>query len=584
MSIQTNAAGNGARGAEDEIPVLSRCVNPEGISWTAIWYSPTNAPSFLVCSYCYDQHIQPTRHAGLFEALWVNGNRDLKCQWNTPRVMSHLAADDWDAINAFMVERIKIPACKGPAGHTGLDGSRWYGMIGAWDIQGFVICEACYLDMVTWNQLRTYFTATPTIKSEERIWTCDAAVPLIKEGLLRAITSRNRWDDLHPIFRRRMQYPSCVEMTKLQASSTHWYASKAVPDLVVCTACYLDHFFLDHASSWELLDLTAEQQQQQLVCAMQTVPIYAAWAGCKRVSMTENTDEYDGFEHLARLILESHPCSTDDMRNATWYAPENCTFDAFAICRRCLLAFMVIPDFAKGFKEFNFRRDGKWLCDFNPASPRFSKYLPKYEDAVNQGNFSIFSKYVSEHGPLPDCPRDQAYKNRKWFGKGLFTACELCYKDVIHGTSLASYLDCAVVPNEARCQMYSRRMRTLWQQACENNDLDSFLVLAKERMDAFLLMELEKQRQLAEMMMRSQRRNNLLLVSGMNSGTDGIISAMGVDNGTRYGNADIGFNWHTSLGAEGHQQFNQAMGMDVVQASADFARLSPLIQRWATLQ
>lgn len=45
--------------------------------------------------------------------------------------MSHLAVDDWDAINAFMVERTKIPPCKGQAGHTGLDGSRWYGMVGA---------------------------------------------------------------------------------------------------------------------------------------------------------------------------------------------------------------------------------------------------------------------------------------------------------------------------------------------------------------------------------------------------------------------------------------------------------------------
>lgn len=191
---------------------------------------------------------------------------------------------------------------------------------------------------------------------------------------------------------------------------------------------------------------------------------------------------------------------------------------------------------------------------------------------------------MSEYAPIPNCPRNNAYKNRKWYGYGSFTACELCYKEAIDGTDLASYLDCAVVPNEAQCQMYSRRMRDLWNQACENNDLNSFLALAKERMDAFLLMDIEKQRQIAEMIMRSQQKQTLLLASTMNSGVDGITSAMGIDNGTRYGNASIEFNWHSHEGAEGYQQFNQALGIDVVQASASTARMIPLMRRWAELE
>ena len=85
----------------------------------------------------------------------------------------------------------KISAHKGSAGHTGLDGSQWYGMIGAWEIQGFVICEACYHGLVVWNQLRTYFARTLIINLEEGKWTCDAVVMLINEGLCWAITSRN---------------------------------------------------------------------------------------------------------------------------------------------------------------------------------------------------------------------------------------------------------------------------------------------------------------------------------------------------------------------------------------------------------
>ncbi|KAF3396803.1 hypothetical protein DPV78_007997 [Talaromyces pinophilus] len=584
MSTQTNAAAN------DEFPqALPRCVNPEGIFWNAIWYVPTSAPSFQICAYCYEKHIQPTPHAGLFEAVSFKvGDTSILCQWNTPRVMAHLAAGDWDAINAFMIERVNLPNCKGPAGHTGLDGSRWYRMIGAWEIPGFVMCETCYHELVAWNQLRSYFATTPTIKSNESSWTCDAAVvPLIKEGLRRAIASPDRWDELHRLFRSRMEYPSCPEMKDLQASSTHWYACKAVPDLVVCAACYLDHFVLDYASSWEFHTLTPEQQQQRFDCGMQTPQIHAAWWVCKEVCLaanTANTDEYDGFEDLARLILESPPCNTDDMRDATWYAPKDCTLDVYAICRRCLIGFMVAPEFALEFKEVESRRGGNWVCDLHPTRPRFLKYLTIYTAAVRLKDYSIFSNYVLEWAPVPECPRNNAYTNRKWYGKGRFTACELCYREVIEGTSLASHLECDVVPNESRCQMYSARMRNLWGQACENNDLDSFLVLANERMDAFLLLEIEKQRQLAEMSIRASQRNTLLLTSTMNTGLNGIIEASGASDGRMWGNSSIGYNWATSAGAEGRLQFDQAMGMDVVQASSDLARISPFIRRWAELQ
>lgn len=86
---------------------------------------------------------------------------------------------------------------------------------------------------------------------------------------------------------------------------------------------------------------------------MQT-QIYTAWIACTRVSIAENTDEYNSFEILARIILESHPCSKDDIRNATWYALKNCSVNTFTICRQCLLAFIVCLGFGMEFKEVNF--------------------------------------------------------------------------------------------------------------------------------------------------------------------------------------------------------------------------------------
>ncbi|KUL85380.1 hypothetical protein ZTR_06992 [Talaromyces verruculosus] len=578
------ATSNTRVAREEEIPALSRCANPDGISWQAVWYHPVSAPPFLICSYCYDHHINSTSHAGLFEATWEDGNFARLCQWNTPRVMSYLAANDWDAIKAFMIERVEVPACKGLVSHNSPDGSRWYSLTGAWEIQGFAICEACYRDLVIWNHLRRYFTTTPTIKSDEELWTCSAAAPFIKEGLCQAITSPDRWGDLHLLFRRRTEYPSCLEMKNLHASSTHWYSSKNVPDLIVCTACYLDHFVLDHARHWDLLPLPPAQRQQQLECAMHTFQIRYAWLTCKRAGVVSNTDEYDGFEQLARIILTSPPCSTEDMRDASWYAPENYHGNEFAICKRCLVGFMIGAGFASRFKEVDFPPGCNRICNLNRAAPLFLRYLAQYEVAVNQNNFSIFSNFCSEYAGLPDCPRNEPYKNRRWYWKGGFTTCEVCYKEAIQGTSLADQLDYGVIPNEARCQMYSIRMRSLWHQTCESNDLASFLALAEQRMNIYLFMYMEQQKIEFGQLQRMQRRHALLLASTINQGTDSIAyAAVGSNGGTMYGDMSMGFNWHSEAGFQAHQQLQQAMGINVVQAG-DATALMPLIQMWAELE
>ncbi|RHZ49633.1 uncharacterized protein CDV56_100184 [Aspergillus thermomutatus] len=501
--------------------------------------------------------------------------------------MAHLAADDWDAIKCFIGERASILDCKGPAGHTGPDGSRWYSLDGVWEIRGFVMCEACYSDLITWNHLKRYFTTGPTIKSDEGMWTCDAAVPVVKEGLRRAIASPDHWEDLHILFKRRMEYPGCVEMRNLQAGSTHWYGSKAVPGLIVCTACYLDYFVLDHARSWDLLSLCPDQERRVRQCAMDTWHMKVAWTVCTRIGSDNHTDEYDGFEAVARAILGSPPCSTEDMRDAIWYAPRDYHGDAFAICHGCVVASMVAPGFFQEFKQVHYPRNKDWVCDFNPAAPRSSKYTSLYDAAVTVGNFSIFSDYVSAYAALAECPRNEPFKNRRWYGKNAFdntfTICELCYKDAVEGTRLANRLDSDVVPDEARCQMYSPRMRDLWRRACQTNDLDSFLVLAKERMHTYLFMQMEKQRVEFGQLMRMQQRQTLMLASTINQGTEGFASVATSNGGPMFGNRTIGFNWHSAAGAQAHQQFQQALGINVVQ-TGDSTELMSLMQRWAELE
>lgn len=187
--------------------ILPRCVNPTGISIETVWYYPLFATNFPVCSYCYTQHVQSSDLAKYFKAAWKSADSGRRCQWNTPRVMFHLIAGDWDAIRKFIVQRSKLPECRGATGHSGPDGSRWYTLLDSSVVSNMVICEICHEDLIAWNGIRKFFNPTPLTKTTEEVWTCDATVPLIRDGIklnAKSLQLDDDWNELLPWIRRRM--------------------------------------------------------------------------------------------------------------------------------------------------------------------------------------------------------------------------------------------------------------------------------------------------------------------------------------------------------------------------------------------
>ena len=69
----------------------------------------------------------------------------------------------------------------------------------------------------------------------------------------------------------------------------------------------------------------------------------------------------------------------------------------------------------------------------------------------------------------------------------------------------------------------------------------------------------------------------------INEGTESIVSALDGPNTPMYGNFNMGYHWHTPEGVVTDQQFQQAMGIDVVEAGNSLV-LKPLIERWAELE
>lgn len=354
----------------------------------------------------------------------------------------------------------------------------------------------------------------------------------------------------------------------------------AAPKLLICGACYLDTFGLDYGNHWYSLKLTAEQEELHLECAMSTLPVQIAWRNFE----LKGTHDFKLFEDHVKVIMESPQCASEGIQDIVWYTPRTYLGSEFAICGRCVAAFMIPPGFRHQFREISPPEDGSaYICDFNPAKPRFMIYIKKYDEAVEQGDLEVLSSFVSRYAALPDCPKSKGYKNRKWYGTTSFTVCELCYEDFVKSTSLASRLECSTVAGEMVCHLYSTRMRKLWLQACEENNLQAFEAAALQRMQVLKFV----QNGTFQIRMRQTTQQNeqfrLYMASIQNQGLEGLAIAVGQRSTYEYGNSQVGWGYATRYGAEAAAQFQQALAMHP-RRPEDTVEMARLNAMWAEVE
>ena len=98
--------------------------------------------------------------------------------------------------------------------------------------------------------------------------------------------------------------------------------------------------------------------------------------------------------------------------------------------------------------------------------------------------------YVERFARIPECPRDVVVKRPCYTMPNVpeFTVCEECYGETVkpdrqRGAQLAAQFNATPthLPDGFTCQLYSDRMRRVWQQAIANNDLAFLRLRVAER-------------------------------------------------------------------------------------------------------
>ncbi|MCJ1375655.1 hypothetical protein MMC20_006892 [Loxospora ochrophaea] len=221
---------------------------------------------------------------------------------------------------------------------------------------------------------------------------------------------------------------------------------------------------------------------------------------------------------IADVLGHEAPCPNRIPMVAKWYrlydSENRKNVHNFYACSCCIRSLETIFPLLKGAFRPAGVADLERSCDLGADTKRFATYVDMLEEINSQAkehrrppNLLRFIQLARKWSSVPICTKDDMILGQPWhFMPRLreFTVCEECYIQVVRpaiddGSSLAS--DFTRTPQKVApahigisCQLYSERMRDIFQKACDRDEFQYLRVAAVQR----YTMERDLQRRHAE--------------------------------------------------------------------------------------
>ncbi|KAH6695288.1 hypothetical protein F5X68DRAFT_198201 [Plectosphaerella plurivora] len=574
--------------AKAPITAETACINIASSS-PATWYSHRDAPNIHICSRCYVGYLRDTRFRDDFEGKFLDDGMPRACRFSTPRIQKHLLATaaqtgSLGELLHHMKRRATIPNCKGVEGARASEGIKWFN---ARDnaIPGMVICEGCWEDFVVVSPFAPRFQPVGYPQDEKTIWACDMAVPYIRKELDRRDVVGD-WTGFAAEAGGRLQIPPCGKAQRVPRRSRKWLCPKDMPSVVACPACFCDHVVgSGEEDRWrEWTDDPKLQYADNFICALGQFGIGLA------MSFAEDRNDYSLFWGALVKAAEGPECNPEGTKGATWYTLRDSDPRDFFVCGLCYAA-LVEP---MGMRNFFMRKpgvapDAAPRCCLNPRFPRFMTYLQKLLDGYFAQNTDSLSAFAVEYAGLPQCKRYTLLKDAAWYGWPECTICPECYHEFIRGTALANAMPYqgGRWETSTMCKMYSRRMRTLYLEACAKNppDATEMLAYSEHRTGVYVRTIMVAQRILVQQRLalgEQQRLNaqSLFYTSIGNAHANTVGSS-----GWTYGAAGVGYGFENSMQLDGARYGKQAreVAASVTSGSATM-QVAELERQWEMVE
>ncbi|PWW74255.1 hypothetical protein C7212DRAFT_283282 [Tuber magnatum] len=456
------------------------------------WFQMYSVPNFDVCANCYYTHIYPSPFVEHFHAVEKASNAEVSCAFSTERVLHRiwpnaLVRGALNGLREYALMRSNIPECstvsRNPAG--GLS-SRWWRVVDG-SMPRFRCCDACYQDIVMATGFSSYF-ALANPQPEEEAWVCDLSFPFIAGGMLSLSNyqdniRKDQWDEFVSVVRFRHNVPLCPGPTKVKSGERRWYIPKRpIPGLAVCQACYCDNV-VPHFQDKFTEAITSPQQT--LKCGMDALAIKMPWVSALQKGSFESW--WEAVYALMTLPQCSEKGLTDQVARE-WYSLRHLheNLENFKCCRTCYISILRPLDLAPYFDPIRSpiqNSSSTRTCSLAPDGPRYRAYMKKLGEASNQKRFDIFLSYVIPRAKIPPCRPKSFLARMKWYGTDEFVVCQECYFEFVRDSPLNSQLTvhARYSPEPQACDLYSPRMKHIWEAACAKRDIKYFAQAAIER-------------------------------------------------------------------------------------------------------
>ena len=296
--------------------------------------------------------------------------------------------------------------------------------------------------------------------------------------------------------------PSCPRSSPV-AGYDDWYTLAGGPrTFSVCPTCR-DAIFNAGLGRHFRPKSTKTAEYDKVRCDFSVPWIRMAWD----LIIRERRGDAELLYAMADVLTHEIPCpgAVEDVRD--WYRltdPETGkSVHDFQVCPQCVRSLEIIHPTLRGVfhrsHSHHHRQDR--TCSMRTDSKRFTTYLDLLCDTAKQAeehrrppNMFRFVSLTHRIAGIPECARDDMLLGQEWYtipNLRELTVCEDCYDEVVWPAIKRDFPIAAafkrdpepVAPSHVgvSCQLYSPRMRKIFQEACHRDDLQMLKSAAVQR-------------------------------------------------------------------------------------------------------
>ena len=283
-----------------------------------------------------------------------------------------------------------------------------------------------------------------------------------------------------------------------------WYTLAGCNEFDICPTCREAIF--DSGYGGHFVPSPSRQLGSETRCDFSVPWVRMAWL----LTVNKNLSHVNLLYDMARIIAQEPPCPGKVGAVRNWHSvfdPESGReVSNFDVCSWCVRNVETLFPALKGVftpSRFSDANSAQLrTCDMRTDSKRFAAYADMLEQTHNQAleyrrppNMGLFIMQARTFTRRRECPRDDQMANWPWYFMPQlpeFSVCEECYHEVVRpliedGSPLAGQLrTMGLLPplpsgGGVSCQLYSKRMREAFQNACWRNDYQSLREAALQR-------------------------------------------------------------------------------------------------------